>query len=1552
MILAHPTLALGAGTLVSVLLGANAAVPSVNVALRTSFGAPPYLVELLETAAEENATSYFPLLDRIADGYFDSASTDQELYTKFRSLLQAEGHLSQPEDLSSFDFALSIHSAAPRVEAQYQYYETSVRPALGSDNEDGCEDWVYAPFVGQRYCSPDLSESSTRAFGKAAGKLHQLPFDRILGNAENGRPSVLYADITSAAFRRFHKTTSKTARDGMTSYRVRYRPSNATASTPLTVSGYGVELALKRTDYIVIDDRQAEEGQNDGTVPGADATLSEAEVSDLRPLSSSELLRLGMKAASFVMASDAPFDTLLRLSQDFPKHSSAIAATNVSTDFIQEHRDNREKALPAGYNVIWINGVQIMPRDVDAYALLEHLRRERKMINSVRELGLSAPEAIDLLSHEAITASQVDQDVQRYDWRDDTEGGDVIMWLNDIEKDKRYAEYPSSVTALLQRTYPGQLPPCKRNIHHLVLPIDFSDYADVTTVVDTLQNFVRRKVPIRFGLVPRFKAANGSEQAKIVYYLLDRYGLTVALDYLGQSIVGAGRKFGAPQEKYFVQASKDRTLRHDKMALPFSEVLSSGEADAQLSGAEAYIARLGAGGAAPPILINGVPVPNTDEWLQAMSSRVTADSRLVQQAVFEETLTDESDLAELFLAQAALRRNPFVVPEDDKDVKHLDLGDFPEFATLKAVPANPDTIERELVHMTVVADPDSLGGFMQVMEALLFSSQHDNVELAVLPTRGGSALTSRLSTEMLRSLLEKYKKLASEKSNGDETQQSADELDIEQRRSVYQSMYESAANVPSAADSKQRASEATAPFKGLVAAVGVRSGQTALIMNGRVVGPMPVTALLEIHDMDALMTYEVKKRLLPAALAIEGLRLQDKASTPLTFARISNLVALSQVSDVPEGIFEAAPTMRTGIFKRFSSTHTAIKVGDLDTANVQITASVDPASELAQRWLPIIKTLSELHGVATSLYLNPRERLEELPVKRFYRHVLDAKPTFKPDGSLQGLTARFSGLPAEALLNIGMDLPPSWLVAPQESVHDLDNIKLSAVKIDTDIEATYELEHILIEGHSRDVTLGPPPRGAQLVLSTELDPHFADTIIMANLGYFQFKANPGVYNLALQQGRSQQIFRIDSAGNSGNGRQSDENATEIALMSFRGSTLYPRLSRQIGMEEEDVLEAPRSTFDSLAEGAEKLISQAGLTGFPASKYISKATKFSLALLSRKSKPADVSAEPHADINIFSVASGHLYERMLNIMMLSVMKHTKHTVKFWFIEQFLSPSFKSFLPLLAEEYGFRYEMVTYKWPHWLRGQKEKQREIWGYKILFLDVLFPLDLDKVIFVDADQIVRTDMYELVQHDLKGAPYGFTPMCDSRTEMEGFRFWKQGYWKNFLRGLPYHISALYVVDLKKFRQIAAGDRLRQQYHQLSADPASLSNLDQDLPNHMQMVLPIHSLPQEWLWCETWCSDEALKEAKTIDLCNNPQTKEPKLDRARRQVPEWTVYDDEVAAVAKRHREDRATGKPIAGNAADTGIQGEEEESIQERLQREDADKERKKHERVRDEL
>ena len=61
-------------------------------------------------------------------------------------------------------------------------------------------------------------------------------------------------------------------------------------------------------------------------------------------------------------------------------------------------------------------------------------------------------------------------------------------------------------------------------------------------------------------------------------------------------------------------------------------------------------------------------------------------------------------------------------------------------------------------------------------------------------------------------------------------------------------------------------------------------------------------------------------------------------------------------------------------------------------------------------------------------------------------------------------------------------------------------------------------------------------------------------------------------------------------------------------------------------------------------------------------------------------------------------------------------------------------------------------------------------------------------------------------------------------------YRFWNGGYWKQHLAGRKYHISAIYVVDLKRFRQLAAGDRLRGQYQGLSQDPNSLANLDQEM--------------------------------------------------------------------------------------------------------------------------
>ena len=257
--------------------------------------------------------------------------------------------------------------------------------------------------------------------------------------------------------------------------------------------------------------------------------------------------------------------------------------------------------------------------------------------------------------------------------------------------------------------------------------------------------------------------------------------------------------------------------------------------------------------------------------------------------------------------------------------------------------------------------------------------------------------------------------------------------------------------------------------------------------------------------------------------------------------------------------------------------------------------------------------------------------------------------------------AIFSAVPEDPLLTMGFEVPAAWVVVSKECIHDLDNIvlsKLSPSSRETGIHAIYELKHILIDGHARDITHGnSPPRGAQIILGTEQNPHVVDTIVMANLGYLQLKANPGVWTLDLKDGRSKEVYRVQSVGSEGwTSRDTEAIGSDIVLTSFEGITIYPRLIRREGKEKEDVLEAENNK-GGLVNQAEKFVG----------KWKSK--------LMGSSSEIDATTGKQAEINIFSVASGHLYERFIYIMIQSVLNHTKSTVKFWFIENFLSPSFK-------------------------------------------------------------------------------------------------------------------------------------------------------------------------------------------------------------------------------------------------------------------------------------
>ncbi|WRT66985.1 uncharacterized protein IL334_003951 [Kwoniella shivajii] len=1541
------------GGLVGLLSNVSAASPPVSISLETSWPAPPLLLEILETVYDESPSSYFPLLHLLSS--LPTSSSDDEILSSTLNLIGSYSLLPNPSSISIFNLALSLHTAVPRIEAEYSWYESIVRPQEGKLGVEGCDSWVQ--WRGKGFCSltdlrKDLEWSIEEGLHHTEMRPTSLPFDHVSSTSSTFQ-AILYLQAGEASSNDLLNYLQHHSNEYPNfGYIIRYLPppsSNRNQERKTALSGWGVEMALKKTDYLVVDDRASGSSKTDSNVISQEKAdgrgkgifedvLGSDPWSDLStPLTSDEIKDLALKASTLIMSSDNPLEALTHLSQDFPKYSAALARQVQVPD---EIRTKARQMLQRGKSLeaIYING-KAWAEGLDAYGLLRAIRTERQHVLSLTSLGLTPTQAIELISDPVIGEAQVEDSPGEgvVDASDRIEGGNVIVYWNNIEKDKRYKNWPSSAGGYLRQHYPGQFYTIRKNTWNLIFVLDLAQVSSLDIIANSISPMIQRGLPIRFGVVPMFQLGQddiSSQMAKIFHYVVKTFGRGSTREFFTTLISMTPHTPATPGivKLDSVREAYDSLVHPStKAALPFDELLSTELYDPHLEKTEAYMARLMATkeeSSQGHLFVNGRHTIMGGHWTAIVQSEMATQLAFLQ----EQLMLGEqpSDLAHFFydLPSTSKRRNKLVNPGqgeaklktfnlidifqgdatkrltndfvypvgegvtplsmwvvgdlDTKEgqkvvedaLKHLQTPDGATRLGFIHIPIDDQSIPRSSYRLSTVlyqlhaasllsrATPAEL---LDIIQALDWSN--DNIKLIDNNYGDGVAKEPRLIAQVDSD----GRKLFSTPMSQDDTQEYFDTHPL--HKATFDGL--SAVDVAAAAEFWKIGSD-------VAKKLGLRDGKPHLLVNGRLVGPLTSQNFI-MEDFDALELYEYRKRVKPVIDLIQTMYDDISVFDRSTFSNLlsvsSSVIASAYQPDSAEGVFVPAQSARGRSYRQPDDRTLSFTLGDPEKAILDIAVIVDPVSENAQKWSTVLQTLSEMDNVAISVYLEPQPFLNEVKLKRFYRSSIPSKLTFDVDGNAIAPGVTFLDLPPTPIYTLGLDAPPSWIVSPKTSPYDLDNLVLSHVR--SPVHISFSLKQLLIEGHARESS-NTPPRGLQLQLTTNGLEVASDTQVMANLGYFQFKATPGVYDLSIRPGRGREVYELDSVGNEGwDSASVNITGPGVVLDSFEGTTILPRFTRRPGMERADVLnEDEKKEPDSFAGAVfSRMRSMVG---------------FSSKIAAAKPKSR------HADINIFTVASGLLYERFASIMILSVMKHTDSTVKFWFIENFLSPSFIEFIPKLAEEYGFQYEFVTYKWPHWLRAQTEKQRIIWAYKILFLDVLFPMDLDKVIFVDADQIVRTDMKELVDVDLHGRVYGYAPMGDSRKEMEGFRFWKTGYWKDALRGRPYHISALYVVDLKRFRQLATGDRLRGQYHALSADPNSLANLDQDLPNSMQDTIPIWSLDQDWLWCQTWCSDESLTTAKTIDLCQNPLTKEPKLVRAR-QIPEWDLYDREIATFAAK---------------------------------------------------
>jgi len=1518
---------------------------TVSSHLSSKWPTMPLLLEAAEFMADESPATYWTFVELVCKWdtaeYWTKTAESQHAYT-----MAASGRIVSEARGELLELSLALHVYAPKLE---MFRQVALERGVGRDNSSSvpCTGDVVADVNGEVVCEvAELAGAVKKAAEvEGAAKNKPLIYDidhRYPGGEGNPVGVVLYAELGTASFNAYHEVLLKLVAEGSVDYV--FRPYvKRTLDTEVRLSGYGIELAIKNTEYKAQDDTklEAEEGE------GSQGVVHEAPVHginfavlkkrfpeqtedlmafkkhiketshDLAPMKVWQLQHLSMQVAQKVLAAPTPAEQLSALtyySHNFPRLARGLTQIKVDDKMKREILRNQEYldknfGISPTHSALFVNGQHFDMEYTDIFTLLEHIKSEQRLMEGLYNLGLRGDKIQDVLNLDtsndmmsghpsgSSTAPQYGLDIR------DTS----IIWLNDLETDSSYKRWPSDVSDLLRPSYPGMMRQLRKNIHNLVVMVNPVS-TETPDLLNSLTGLLGHNVPIRMGVVfdvTAEKSATGKRDAGVA--------ILCAFNYVVQSHEGevANKKGFIFLKEMYTSLGESEVTAEAVMNYFSGRYKSEDLEDVFGEDSDFDVGRrvarefIGKGGfqSMPQALFNGIPLPSRqlagEEFEEAIVMEVMKNTQFIQMAVYKQQLTSRDEPLDWLMAQ------PNIMPRLNERILSGKPGRFIDSSgtsedTIETLRESSSSLEESLAQLSlkdltalvdnschyisakeeakkpkhlstwVVGDFNTAEGRSLLQEALSYTRESNSVRTCALHNQGSSKTTlvpklvqvahTTLSSPSARQLIVKV--LEAVESTDSNKEDKAEALDITAVAKIAATVknVDVEALISRIASLKEDAFAVHQAWSSRVA--GLTAGGRAVVANGRLLGPLVAGESFQMEDhalLEKFMATTVTDRVAEAVA--------DIADTPAAASRL-----IARLSGVLQHTASSAKPRRAVAFSREKLSTIKLPPRNPDWPALSVVASCDPASTSCQRVPPLLSLLHAATNCHVTLLLNAREKHSEMPLKSFYRMVAQPKPMFSPTSGalLPGPGAVFTALPESAVLTQALHAPENWLAEVVRGRYDLDNIRLSEVE-GSGVSSEYSLASLLVEGHCFEHATGNPPRGLQFTLATSARDQMVDTTVMANLGYLQLKANPGAWQLELREGRSKDIYTVVS--HEGTDTPGGGDPT-VLLSSFQSQVVKVRVSKKPGMQDADLLSE---------EGEEA----GGLWSTIANTFSSE----------------DQTKEQDETVNIFSVASGHLYERFLRIMMVSVRKNTKAPVKFWFLKNFLSPTLKNSLPVLADHYGFQYELVQYKWPRWLHQQTEKQRIIWGYKILFLDVLFPLDVKKIIFVDADQVVRADIKELHDLDLDGAPYGFVPFCDSRKEMEGFRFWKHGYWRNHLGNRKYHISALFVVDLKKFRRIAAGDRLRGQYQGLSQDPNSLSNLDQDLPNNMIHQVRIKSLPMEWLWCETWCDDASKRAAKVIDVCNNPQTKEAKLVAANRIIDEWSEYDEDIKSVLARHR-------------------------------------------------
>ncbi|TVU30395.1 hypothetical protein EJB05_22012, partial [Eragrostis curvula] len=442
-----------AAVLVSVLLvgglvagGAGAEIrrqKNVQVSLRAKWAGTPLLLEASELLSKEWKKLFWDFIDNWKE--LDKGSDCLTAKCCIQKIVEdARALLNEP--LSTiFEFSLTLRSASPRLVLYRQLAEESLSSVpvdsleqiSGHGTEENFHEAGSPSPSGGTCCWVDtgnallFNSADLRRWLEGLGKLatdsterlELFDFDHVYPRSNITAPvAIFYGAVGTKCFKGLHAHLAEASKQGKVRYALRpVLPSGCQATSSfcgsigavdaVTLSGYGVELALKNMEYKAMDDTAIKKGVALEDPKTEDLSQEvrgfifskilerkpelNAEIMAFRDylLSSTvpdtlevwELKDLGHQTAQRILQASDPLQSMQEINQNFPSIVSSLSRMKLDNSIKDEIIAN-QRMVPPGKSLMALNGALINIEDLDLYLLMDMVHEELSLADQFSRL--------------------------------------------------------------------------------------------------------------------------------------------------------------------------------------------------------------------------------------------------------------------------------------------------------------------------------------------------------------------------------------------------------------------------------------------------------------------------------------------------------------------------------------------------------------------------------------------------------------------------------------------------------------------------------------------------------------------------------------------------------------------------------------------------------------------------------------------------------------------------------------------------------------------------------------------------------------------------------------------------------------------------------------------------------------------------------------------------------------------------------------------------------------------------------------------------------------